>query len=312
MEDYIQQIRDIFKKDGVSNHDCLVIYQFLKNTIIGEEILSGFEDDKRSQLLKLCSCFKYGIASKGNPMFTQGEQSNGKFYIVLSGKVAVFVNLDPFAKSVSKRGDNYIDESVIQNPIDFEQMGLIKKIFKTDIDSSIVTTRGQKLLNKKSQIPILKKHKNRLRPVNFKNNKQLMFLAGIKNENESTSNSYIAQSKLVKLFEDYYIKDKTSLTEDELNYYESKYGVLVRTMTFGAYFGERGIEESKTRTATCLPLTNCEYLMLDKEDYNEYIRRALKKKTNRVFDFFIRVFHCNHRSNDVKFFYTLTSSFKVC
>eukprot|EP00330_Aristerostoma_sp_ATCC50986_P001339 CAMPEP_0114584112 /NCGR_PEP_ID=MMETSP0125-20121206/7829_1 /TAXON_ID=485358 ORGANISM="Aristerostoma sp., Strain ATCC 50986" /NCGR_SAMPLE_ID=MMETSP0125 /ASSEMBLY_ACC=CAM_ASM_000245 /LENGTH=98 /DNA_ID=CAMNT_0001778211 /DNA_START=93 /DNA_END=392 /DNA_ORIENTATION=+ len=45
----------------------------------------------KQDILELCKCFQYEYLDFGKFVFKQGDASNNKFYVILSGEVAIII-----------------------------------------------------------------------------------------------------------------------------------------------------------------------------------------------------------------------------
>ena len=64
--------------------------------------------------------------------------------------------------------------------------------------------------------------------------------------------------------------------EDYLSYIEKEYGTIVAEMNPGTIFGEKALVDNKPRAATIITKSDCEFLVIEKKDF-ELILNKFKK-----------------------------------
>lgn len=325
MNEKLNAMRTAIKNDLNSPNDLKALYDVLKVTLLKDELFSLLnETSKKDDYIKmLCSSFKYEIAAKGDVIFTQGDVSTQKFYVIVNGKAGVLVNQDPL-REASRVEYNEEQENDPFSPnivkkmrnkeggfIEKEYVDMMKRIFHTDIKDDD-TFNNKDEFDLKGFQDLTSAKAKRLKPVNMTNNKQFMLLNKLMNQNVYQQlNSRLDMKRLIKVFEKHYSNDDSQLKEYELKSYEDIYGKCVRVLDVGTYFGEKAIEEQKTRSATILALTNIEFLVLNRNDYQLCIQNALKKSKLQISDFFIKALHCGDIYKDTNFYYTLVNGFNV-
>lgn len=326
MDERLTRMRNAIKNQNQSPENVDAIYNLLISTLLKDELYHLLKEVSKDDgyIHKLCSNFEYEIAAKGDVIFAQGDTSTQKFYVIVNGKAGVFIKNDPMLMASSYNPkeelkenrdiDQYNKETKARQESNFLEKGylqMMKKVFQTDIRE----TETNDLDDNTDSVDLknfMKRKSKRLKPINMANNKQFIFLSKLMNENiYQQLNTIIDKSNLVNMFETHYLNDKTQLKEYEVRNYESVYGKCVRTLEVGHYFGEKAIEEQKTRSATIVALANTEFFVLNQSDFQLCVQSALKKSKTQLQEFFMKAFHCGANFKDTGFYYTLVSGFKV-
>lgn len=325
MDEKLVAMREAISNGVKSPQDMKAIYEILTVTLLKDELFNLLKETSKGDnyIYSLCGSFKYEIAAKGDVIFAQGDISSQNFYVTVNGKVGVLVNNDPVMNPIQVHS-NEDQENVPPNSevtksklsqqgdqVEKGYMEMVKKIFQTDIREPKGAGKGEDAeLNEMRAI--IRTKSRRLKPINMANNKQFTLFNKLMNDNiYQQVNGTADKAKLVKIFQEYYLTDTLSLKDYEIKSYEDIYGKCVRVLDAGTYFGEKAIEEQKTRSATIVALTNVEFLVLSRTDYQLCIQNALKKSKVQIYEFFIKALHCGNVFKDTNFYYTLVNGFTV-
>ena len=246
----------------------------------------------------------------GKFVFRQDDPSNNKFYVILSGEVGIITNKnysdlyardkEVYEKTVrltsALRGSSRNTLSCVSS---LSQLDASTKHELDEIDEnrfkysdkkspSIVRRRDSKGASLTALAKLTNYMGTSIMPKDkFKeimNNTSLK--SGEKQKKEDGHES-----------EDDEEKAKEKVDNSEFKKFASRYGFLVRILSKGAEFGDAGIhslylffrsnfcvftalkEPGKKRSASILCKTNCEFLVINSQTYNDFIRRKSDLKS---------------------------------
>jgi hypothetical protein len=72
-------------------YEAWSLFEFLKNDKFFKQFVNR-ELLEHDEIVNICKVLRYEKVLKGNPVFIQGEPSNGKVYILFSGEILVCLN----------------------------------------------------------------------------------------------------------------------------------------------------------------------------------------------------------------------------
>jgi len=109
---YKESIMRALLNNRRTDSEAWALYDYLKEFRFFKEVVNpdNFEMDA---ILQICKSLKYEKYPKGQPIFVQGDASNGKVYILLSGELYVLV----------KKLDSYAEQNMKAATIQEEQEG---------------------------------------------------------------------------------------------------------------------------------------------------------------------------------------------
>ena len=238
-------------------------------------------------IISLCRKFNYDHVPAGKFVFNQGDPSNNKFYVVISGQIAIIktgLNDQPFA-STRSRG-----ESKTKGPSNKPKKSkgvLFKKVKAVTL-----------LLKKKKTSEETEKEEDVTEIVSDPTFQTwLQYMMEVKKMKDRKQRELLAtttrraQERTARFEEDARISneevvEKALKDEHELDAYMSKLGILVSCKSEGEGFGSLALKNDGPRAASIFCKTDCEFLIITKQQFDLLF---LKKERDKE-DFLKEVF----------------------
>ncbi|KAL4438839.1 hypothetical protein ABPG74_016559 [Tetrahymena malaccensis] len=247
-ENSIQDIVDVLQKKP----DQRTVLD-LKRLIIATQQIQFFdryvEQGRDKVLQKCCKHMKYEAMEKGQKVFEIDERGT-KFYLILSGKVGVYIK-DPNQQTSNnvtpKIFGNNSHQPVIQRDQHSEEPLMPRKQSKLSKDESVQSQNGQNTPQEKRFDPdeyYIQLRQKFSRPKKKTN----AFLQNNENDN----------------FELFTPKNTHSM-------------ICVKEIEAGNAFGELALLNNKPRLATIVCHENCQFAILEKEDFTKILKDIEEK-----------------------------------
>ena len=304
----------------------------------------------KAQILNICQGFKYEIYEKNNFVFRQGDPSNNKFYIILSGEIAVvnsqrlgdFGELPLTSTNIfsakSPRNKTFLTatshskSSTVSSVKDLEKkVSSVKTLNSLDIkkpdNKKTLTRKSCLLIPEDSSSPKIssvtsidggKKLVNKMRAVcdavkalrtmqkclpgsrKFGEQPGFRSLTDLDSKVQGSTVATLQHLDIERELED--DEDGKKDFED----YVQNFGKVTQYLGVGESFGEIASKKNQPRSASILCRTRCEFLTLEKQQFDEVFGRIEKEKE----EFLITVFPSLHSFSTANFNF-LSCCFKV-
>ena len=282
------KIKEIIKKTDRSDEEAWELYQHLKDFRFFNLFMSMTNElHQKEELIHIFKTFRYETIEAGKAVFEEGDHSNGKMYICLSGELLVMTrkiamiaqaNLEMTQKylefnsrfmqkkervdsGVMNDSKNQLDSN--QGPLDSPNGVQIQVIRSNSRNNSLNPKSNSPIRNAVRKISSIMPKRSNFRKFTYDNESQLL-------DSEAES--------------------PNSRTEPNANNIEQtiqKYGYIKDSIFKGGYFGERALESQQNRSASIVAAQNSELLTLSKAEY-ELIKKTFKNKTRELLDFVIK------------------------
>lgn len=262
-------VLNIIKQTERTDEEAWILYQHLKDYKFFSLFMSMTNElYQKEWLLHIFKQLRYERVSAGQVIFEEGEPSNGKMYIVLSGELVV----------MSKKLDS----------IEGSHLEVTAKLWdalsaKDNKDSSDAIDSQLSIDNNKDMMRRGSRRQSRLFTAKQASLKVLNnnFLAFGSKSSLSSIKSQEFASRSMSSF------GKGKLGPDLKNRKLMYYGYVKNTLERGGYFGEKALEAiNRKRTASVIAETDCDLLALTKEEY-ELIKKTFANKTKDLLGFVI-------------------------
>lgn len=259
------------------------------------------------KLLNLCQGFKYETNQRGNFVYKQGDSSNEKFYIILSGEVAIVnsqrlgdfgvtqaVSLpikSPSSQTFLTSTNSASKKSLILSARESDKKIVSLKEFVSERKKALKRLEGignteETDENAVSQ-PASTTNASKIKPVNklravydaVKAMRTMQkFLPTVKKP-ESLNDLERRESTAVgtlQYLDD--MEDEEQAGRKEFESLASSYGKVVQYLGVGESFGEQALKKNAPRQSSILCSANCEFLTLEKQQFDDLFGRIEKEK----------------------------------
>ena len=270
-------VMKIIQKEERTNEEAWALYQYLKEYMFFNLFINMTNEVYQKEcLINVFKKFRYEKYPAGHVLFEEGDASNGRMYVVLSGSIHVML----------KRKESLLEASSVRL-----RPSLLRK------DSRKISRNFDKPNeNLRSSITISSKDAGASefsKEVQKSPSRPLRKLSIIYT-NPRLSNSAQSPKPFDGAYEGDEIASVRSLfigqTRKELDPKKSdiyKHSEVVTTIEVGGYFGERALESTQKRTASIVVDRGCELLVLTKDEFL-LIKKTFNTKTRDLVDFVIR------------------------
>lgn len=258
------------------------------------------------KLLNLCQGFKYETCKRGEFVYRQGDSSNQKFYVVLSGEVAI-VN----TQRLGDFGEAPVSATIAKSPM--------SQTFLTSMGSSSKKSLVLSARDSDRKIASLKEFVSERK-------KAIKRLEGINDNRDDTGDAQplsatdVGKSKTVTKLRAVYdavkalrtmqkclpslkkgvsslndIEKKDSTAPGTLQYLDegeddnkegrkdfealaNQYGNVTQYLGVGESFGEQALKKNVPRQSSIMCSENCEFLTLEKQQFDDVFGKIEKEK----------------------------------
>ena len=287
--------------------------------------------------MELCRNFKYESIEQYQPVYLQGQASNGKYYVILSGEVAETVaekSLGNFGDDPNSVGANKLRKGpkIVIHSVPRDSGSKAEALMNSDSKkavsfANIISSQEKRPTTSPFQLLSVREfdttsprtpelfNKTRKSPEEINSRKS----STTKKRRGSSSNQSSGmqkmravvravtavrgmqkalESRLNNLKTDecleidagtlqYLDQEMESESEDEIldeedkkefEEYAKKYGQLMRYVGKGEGFGEQGLKKNTPRSASMICRANCEFLVLEKQQYDVVFGRVQREK----------------------------------
>jgi len=229
--------------------------------------------------MALCKGFQYEKYPIGTFIFKKGEISNNKFYVILSGKVAIVV---PKKVPIPAQRRSRILLDPTPTPIQ-------KPPMKRDLSLKILTTKNRQKLGhhmersvgrspkvgsetpveeRKGNKPVLRREKTMWGPFSLLYSKDDSQEKGILSERKEVDSLLLKEIPQTKVVVSKEVEEELDLTDEQkFQEYTAKFGKIVRFMETGESFGDLALKDNIPRQATVVCNTDCELLVISKHQF---------------------------------------------
>jgi len=286
--------------------------------------------------LELCRNFKYESIEQYQPVYLQGQSSNGKYYVILSGEVAETVaekSLGNFGDDPNSAGANKLRKCprIVIHSVPRDSGSKADALTNSDSKKAVSfaniissqekrpTTSPFQLLSVREfdttspRTPELFKMRKSPEEINSRKSSTTKKRRGSSSNQSSGMQKMRAvvrtitavrgmqkalesRLKSVQNDENFEIdagtlnyldqemeseSEEETLNEEDKKEFEEeakKYGQLMRYVHKGEGFGEQGLKKNTPRSASMICRTNCEFLVLEKQQYDVVFGRVQREK----------------------------------
>jgi len=272
-----------------------------------------------AQILNVCRGFKYEKCEKNNFVFKQGDNSNDKFYIILSGEVAVvnsqrlgdfgeslqgsnpdsaksprsmtFITASNTKSSTSSTGKDNDKRGSVIKPLKNIDLGkfenkkpLLRQGCLESQEGSVNASRQPSAESGKKKIV------SKMRAV-YDAVKALRTMqrcipslgklgeGGMRSLTDLESRAQGSTMGTLQHLDD--VEGEREEDEDdkkEFEEYASSFGKVIQYLGVGESFGEIALKKNQPRTASILCRKECEFLTLEKQQFDEVFGKMEKEK----------------------------------
>jgi len=331
-----EQVRYLANSDFITEDEAYVIFLHIRNNKFFRQYLKGNEDyDEIEPFINLCKRIKYKKCFAGQVIMKQGEVSDGRVYLVMTGTLSVLVKNADFLeesaalnagdepqkspKSSSGRNSKSPRDKDARHPTQFQQQDsividhkpkpiqLIREYSKNDLGPGASSP-----VKKHSQIEILnqvikeesQKHTGTESPKNH--NKELT----IPSPSNSSVKIGLFRKSVQSLISMMNSPDKrnsslfsfgtrsggsTPANKSSVELTLTEYGVVKDQITEEGFFGERA-PMGRRRKATIVAMDEAELLYFEQKDYEE-IKEKFDKTKKQFEQFLINCFNICEETN---------------
>ena len=250
---------------------------------------------------KLCKQFKYEQVSGNKYVFQEGDASNDKLYIILSGKVSVILRQDKNVfvtenlrqqsqtngKDLSQSEKKDVKERLATATL-FESQS--SEITESQTPKHKLATVARTIVKFSSlgrlfRRPNVEKEDNLTARTDYVKEAQHLREIARKCKQSSKRSTLTKEQKdpILRILQKKHLLKKNESSAEDLNLVElaTKYGLANKELLMGAAFGEKALtSKDEKRSATILANEDCEFLVLMKADYLNIVGRY--NKENRL------------------------------
>jgi len=242
-----------------------------------------------SGLLALCKGFGYEKNFVGSFVFQKGDPSNNKYYVILSGKIAVVL---PKRGMISQPKSNSVEPKrpALRKELSARTIKVDRVSFNQRLSRIVANEQGSNTAQKEPQetkeafIKDLKdlspKKKGKQQPE-FRTQKTIWGPASLMYTKEDVYDDLlggcspkIEESVVEKtVLNDTVVGNSEPVDQSELHDFEKfeefakKHGTIVRYMETGESFGELALKNGTPRGATVICASDCEFLIITKQQF---------------------------------------------
>jgi len=265
-------LKEILKSEQRNDRDIWTLYDAFKEIKFFRQFISNSDEKERIKaLFYVFKKIKYETLGAQRCIIRQGEFSDGKVYIVLSGELNVLINKDPKkAQALLERAETPLDEKE-------------KEESQSPMTPSSVTTPSVIQSPAVSQ-SILKHHQ---RPRSSRRKTQSPELGN--------RTPIIPQSQTVKIEAPPVMKRGGSLKKFKKNVARKEaifvdqeqladYGSIVGQLQKGDHFGEKALFDKHQRSASIISNSVVELLVLDRETFT-HVLAGFQKAKSVIFEY---------------------------
>jgi len=273
------KLRMILMSSHRSDQDAEFLYNHLKDLKFFKEFnLMNENLNEAESLLHLCKHFGYERFDAGKVVFQEGDESNGKMYIIYKGEVSI----------VKKQIDDFMAKN-LQNIALTDELATPTSITPIKKDKSDITrvSDTKLFLTEDSECPTPvdkgKLYWNILRPVIGATASRRNSVKGSPINSHSRRSSIIQSPRTPRRGSFFVAETET------LDTIISKYGKIIDKIGKGGFFGERALASKVNRSATIVTNTECEFLTVSAELFafiKARFERSNTLKLNFMLDFF--------------------------
>ena len=307
VEDTGFNLTEILNKENRTDKEAWFVYSKFKSHKFFNQLMSGSEEKEVFEAATyICKKIKYIDCERGTVVMKQGDYSDGKVYIALSGELLIIVDMSKNGlKANAAEGS---DDGAEENENNKSKEGSASPN-KTNIgspqlprSSSTQETSSATLKNRLSNKPataVLSSSNNLMRQSTKPGvtlSKTIEFIENQKQEEKekqqqqhgsiSSKNSIIFRPTISSTGEQTspFKRSRTLKPKVEEPLNTEQYGVVVNKLFGGTYFGERAVAKKHKRNATIMASTKVELLTIDQEDF-QYVQNEFNKTKKQVLAF---------------------------
>ena len=271
-------IRNILNTDQRTDKDVWMLYEAFKDSKFFRQYINNTDERERlNALLYLCKRLKYETWGAQTLIIKQGEYSNGKVYIVLSGELTVLI------KNVEKAGDHCSRNDIsISANTDHEEsrsqsisIACKKPIVNNSIFSVIAAIKEKKVsrnVNKREQLSFSEESRNSSR-------KNSIILKAPNNPSLDLTKN-IFKKGIASSIKNILAKPGTFVELDNFG----EYGSVVGQLQQGDHFGEKALFKTHKRSATVITKSEVELLVLDRETF-KHVQYEFERMKHLITEF---------------------------
>jgi len=273
----ISSINQIIKKNDRSDEEAWILYQYLKDYKFFNLFTSMTNEVyQKEYLIHIFKKLEYEECLTGQVLFEEGDASNGKMYIVLSGRLLVMTKrIDTIGLSNMEATQNVyksfrtskkllIEDSVM---FDAEDRVLRRSDSNKNVHDSIHDApNSHRRSSRKSIVRVTPSPKRKTSTNSRKSHFEF------DEEPNSAPLSLFGKQR----------KEEDHHGNRDISYY----GYVRDIVEQGGYFGERALETNQKRSASIIAETNCQMFVLTKEEFL-LIKKTFYNKVRDLFNFVI-------------------------
>jgi len=236
-----------------------------------------------ASLMALCKGFGYEKNPVGSFIFQKGDPSNNKYYVILSGKIAVVLpkrgmisqpksnSVEPMKPTLRKELSN---RTIKVDKISFNQR--LSRIVSNDASLNPPSVPVEETKDTKDATPMKKKGKIEFRtqktiwgPASLMYTKEDVYDDLLVNCTGKIEESGVDNTKINETV----MGNNEPVDQNELydfakfEEYGKRFGTIVRYMEAGESFGELALKNNTPRSATVICAADCEFLIITKQQF---------------------------------------------
>ena len=320
-------MRKCLNKPERTKEDLRALYEVLSKTPLNENFFKLILAVGKNEefLHEICQGFKYKFFQKGDVIFEEGDPKTDLLYFIIRGQVGIFVK-DIFKRTLDKpTSGGHLKETSGKSALNLPSL---RKVTSTSRRSSLAAEESQHPFFQTIPPNLNVSHSpmNLLSPIMHTRFRSLLDNKESKSSDEDLPNdigrlgagffkhmslqniffpSTAEQTHISKIFHKYFLNDTSKLTDESLCELVQKYGSKICELESWRIFGERGLENSKPRSATVIATSNTEVICIKQSQYRNVIRNALRTKKLKMTEFVSETLGFAKRSQDQKFIFSL-------
>ena len=307
IEDTGYNLTEILNKDNRTDKEAWYVYSKFKSHKFFNQLMSDNEEKEVFEAATyICKKLKYIDCERGTVLMKQGDYSDGKVYIALSGELLIIVDMSKngLKSNMAEESDDGAEENENnrskEGSASPNKMNLGSQMSRSNSIQQEISTAAtlKNRLHGKTGTVLLSNSNSPVRQSSTKpglsfsktvetldNQKQeekqhqqhgsivpknsIVFKPTINSAGDAASP--VKRSRTLKLKQ-----------EEPLN--TEQYGVVVNKLFGGTYFGERAVAKKHKRNATIMASTKVELLTIDQEDF-QYVQNEFNKTKKQVLAF---------------------------
>jgi len=262
--------------DQRSEKDIWTLYESFKDNKFFRQYINNTDERERlNALLYLCKKLKYETWGPQRIIIKQGEYSNGKVYIVLSGELNVYIKNAEKADDNPSRNDISISAATEHEEIQSTIMPN-KKVVMNSIFSVVAAVKSKKMsrnAKKGEQLSFSEESRNssRRNSINIKSSN---------NPSLDLSKMVLKRGGITSAMKNALSKQGAFVEKENL----SDYGVIVGQLEKGDHFGEKALFRTHKRSASVITINEVELLVLDRETF-KHVQYEFERMKHLITEF---------------------------